>query len=642
MIETGRFNRDEVEFTMFQIGFRIAATSLAIALVMATGADAQGHRGGGGGGRGGGGGGGGPAVRSAPAPMARPAPAPMARPAPAPMARPAAPPPQMRQVAPGPRQIQAPRQFQAAPRQMAPQQMSPRHAAPSQQRVAPRFAGPRDGGPKGELRRGVSPRQGIASEQGKAGSRAAERRELRQQPGGKSNLTGRENARQRAVERRQELIERKQRATEERKQRAIDRREALGKDRQNLKGREALGKERDRLNAGQQGANRTVGRRTDGRPDRDLVRRGKGDRQWMLRNRSLADLSARTPASRALAQATFGGRFADRFHRGDRRDFRFRHIHVIGWFGPLFWPYAYDDFVDYTFWPYAYDAFWPYAYDDVYEGFFGPYAVGGPAYYAEEGGYAGGGYASGGVRTGSRTAARGPADGGGAMAQICTGETSGLTDWPIERIAEVVNPDDTQRVALNELRDAAARAVEQMRSACPGDLPSTPAGRMAAMRQRLEAMRAAVQIVRPALERFYESLSDEQRARFNALEPDQAIPAKAGKSELSQVCSAAVTRTNAAPTARIQQALRLSPEQRSALDNLDGATAKAAEILAANCPTDEMLTPPGRLAGMERRLDAMLQALDVVQPALTAFYNSLSDEQKARFNQLGTRQQASR
>ena len=36
------------------------------------------------------------------------------------------------------------------------------------------------------------------------------------------------------------------------------------------------------------------------------------------------------------------------------------------------------------------------------------------------------------------------------------------------------------------------------------------------------------------------------------------------------------------------------------------------------------------------------KALDVVQPALIEFYDSLSDEQKARFNQLGVRQQASR
>lgn len=521
-----------------------------------------------------------------------------------------------------------------------------------------RFAVPRDSGPKGGVRRGATSRQGIAAERGKAGSRAAARREL-QQPGGKSKLTSRENARQRAAERRQQLIEGKQRSAEERRQRAIERREALGKGRENLKGSDNL-KDRAKLNGGKgidsgKGPERTVGTRTDGQRDRDLVRRGKGDRQWMLRNPSLAERSARTPAQRALAQATFGGRFADRFRDRDRRDrrHRHRHIHVIGWLGPVFWPYAYADFVDYTFWPYAYDAFWPYAYDDVYEGFFGPYAVGGPVYYADEGGYAGGGYAgggyaSGGARTaartnaGGRTAARTPAA-GSAMAQICTGETSGLTDWPIERIAEVVNPDEKQRAALNDLRDAAARAVQALQSACPDDLPSTPAGRMAAMRQRLEAMKQAVQMVRPALDTFYASLSDEQKARFNALEPDQgAATTKAAKGELSQVCSTAVSKTNAAPTARIRDALRLTPEQRGALDNLDAATVKAAELLAANCPTGETLTPAGRLAAMEARLDAMLQALDIVQPALVDFYGSLTDEQKARFNQLGTRRQASR
>jgi hypothetical protein len=314
---------------------------------------------------------------------------------------------------------------------------------------------------------------------------------------------------------------------------------------------------------------------------------------------------------------------------------------VIGWVGPLFWPYAYSDFVDYTFWPYAYDSFWPYAYDDVYEGFFGPYSVGGAVYATLPSGAAPRA-ATTGVRTstGGRPAAR---DLAGA-AQICTGESSGLTDWPVERIAEAVNPDETQRAALNELREAAERAVKVLRSACPDDLPSTPAGRMAAMRQRLEAMRDAVQIVRPVLERFYASLNDEQKARFNALEPEQSTAAnqRAQKAELAQVCGTAVTKTSSVPRARIEQALRLSSDQRTALDNLDAATAKAAEVFAAECPSEETLTPPGRLAAMEARLEAMLKALDIVQPALTQFYDSLSDEQKARFNQLGTRQQARR
>jgi hypothetical protein len=37
---------------------------------------------------------------------------------------------------------------------------------------------------------------------------------------------------------------------------------------------------------------------------------------------------------------------------------------------------------------------------------------------------------------------------------------------------------------------------------------------------------------------------------------------------------------------------------------------------------------------MEKRLDATLAAVKTVQPALTNFYNGLSDEQKARFNAL--------
>src|SRR5262249_57540687 len=92
----------------------------------------------------------------------------------------------------------------------------------------------------------------------------------------------------------------------------------------------------------------------------------------VLRNQSFANLfAARDPGARALARSTFQGRFFDPQWR------RHRPLPVvIGWVGPLFWPYAYDDFVDYTFYPYAYDTFWPYAYDDFYDGMFGAYAQG--------------------------------------------------------------------------------------------------------------------------------------------------------------------------------------------------------------------------------------------------------------------------
>jgi hypothetical protein len=70
------------------------------------------------------------------------------------------------------------------------------------------------------------------------------------------------------------------------------------------------------------------------------------------------------------------------------------------------------------------------------------------------------------------------------------------------------------------------------------------------------------------------------------------------------------------------------------LRELKDASAKAADILAENCPADQPLTPTGRLAAMEQRLSALLQAIDTVQPALAKFYNSLSDQQKAQLNRL--------
>jgi hypothetical protein len=41
---------------------------------------------------------------------------------------------------------------------------------------------------------------------------------------------------------------------------------------------------------------------------------------------------------------------------------------------------------------------------------------------------------------------------------------------------------------------------------------------------------------------------------------------------------------------------------------------------------------------MEQRFNAMLEAIKIVQPLLETFYGGLSDEQKARFNQLGSPQ----
>lgn len=303
----------------------------------------------------------------------------------------------------------------------------------------------------------------------------------------------------------------------------------------------------------------------------------------------------------------------DRFdrRRGFARGF------VLGWFGPVFWPYAAEDVIDYAIWPYGEDTFWPYAYDDVYDGIFGAYAP-------DTGPYANGGTSA--PRRGST----------GGFAQICSGQAAGLTDWPIEKISQQVQPSDQQRALLDALRDATAQAISILQSACPTDLPSTPIGRLAAMRQRVEIMLRAVRIVRPALDRLYASLSDEQKERFNALDAGSGNQPQSGRAQanLTQLCNGQGAPLAGLPVDRIEQTLHVDNAQRTALQQLDDAAKRAAGMLRVSCPQGETLTPTGRVAAMEQRLSATLQALDTIQPALAKFYDSLTDEQKARFDRM--------
>jgi hypothetical protein len=358
----------------------------------------------------------------------------------------------------------------------------------------------------------------------------------------------------------------------------------------------------------------------------------------VLHNQAFVNAAARDPAARALARATFQGGFSQ-FHGRDRHD-RFadrRGFHgiVIGWGGPVFWPYAYADLVDYTFWPSGNDTFWPYAYDDVYDGIFGAYAPDASA-YANVPSAGRRPLPRGQIATGVTGVATGAAAGG--MAQICSGQASGLTDWPIERIAQQVQPTDQQRALLAQLKDATANAVNLLKSACPTDLPSTPTGRLAAMRQRIEPMLEAVQLVRPALDMFYGSLSDEQKERFIALESEGAPKVARQQPNVAQSCGGSAKQIASLPINQIQQLLHPNDVQRAALDELNNASARAAAVLNESCAPDQSLTPPGRVAAMETRLSAMLKALDTMQPAIAKFYNSLTDEQRARFDRLGPRQ----
>jgi hypothetical protein len=72
--------------------------------------------------------------------------------------------------------------------------------------------------------------------------------------------------------------------------------------------------------------------------------------------------------------------------------------------------------------------------------------------------------------------------------------------------------------------------------------------------------------------------------------------------------------------------------QRAKFDEFKAASIKAADIMRDACRAVVPETIIGRTEAMEKRMDAMLQAVRTVRPALEALYATLSDEQKARLD----------
>ena len=88
---------------------------------------------------------------------------------------------------------------------------------------------------------------------------------------------------------------------------------------------------------------------------------------------------------------------------------------------------------------------------------------------------------------------------------------------------------------------------------------------------------------------------------------------------------------------RIEQLVKPTEAQKSALNDLRAASTKAAETIAAACPKEFPAGATARLELMEKRMEAMLAAIKTVRPAFDAFYKTLDDEQKAKLNAGGPR-----
>jgi hypothetical protein len=306
-----------------------------------------------------------------------------------------------------------------------------------------------------------------------------------------------------------------------------------------------------------------------------------------------------------------------------------RHSHGgYGWVGPLFWPFAYYDLYDYAMWGYD-PSLWDYGYGDIYAGVFAPYGYDALTGYLPSG-------AAAPSSAGANPAPNEPNE----LAQMCGEDSQEIAGLPIDRIQQALNPNDEQRKALDDLANASVQAAQRIKAACPNQVASTAPGRLAAMQSRLEAMISAVRLVEPPLDHFYGLLNDEQKARLTALGQDQRRGRSSGVLAQGDCGNGQAAATDW-PTAELEQRLHPTDAQRASLNNLKDASAKAADMLKGTCEPDQTLTPPARLSAAGKRLDAMLQAVEIVKGSLDDLYGELTDEQKAQFESIGPGRNAS-
>jgi hypothetical protein len=196
-------------------------------------------------------------------------------------------------------------------------------------------------------------------------------------------------------------------------------------------------------------------------------------------------------------------------------------------------------------------------------------------------------------------------------------------DQIVGRIARQTMPTEAQKPALQKLATALGQANGYLIKSCPSEIPPQPAARLALMNRQIDATIMALQIVRPALQEFVQSLDDKQRA---------ALDGHAPSAEASASCKPGTAAFK--PAAQIEQAVQPTDAQSAAMATVVDAFDRAAAALDAACARKPPATALERLDAAVARLDATWRAVQTIQVALANFQKDLSDEQNSRLNAL--------
>jgi LTXXQ motif family protein len=293
------------------------------------------------------------------------------------------------------------------------------------------------------------------------------------------------------------------------------------------------------------------------------------------------------------------------------------HVIVVG-AGPLFWPQVYYyELFGYLF-PHdenditASSPFWTYGYDDLIGGLFWPYF----------------GFS---VQILEQRAE--------ASARLCVERAENVIAFPSEQIKQSVQPTPDQQAKLEQLKAAATMAANAFKTSCSAEMALTPISRLDSLERRLSALAVVMNTVRAPLQSFYDSLGDTQKAKLDVMGRASNRGAQGGRdretgvnTSLAQLCSEASGPLVDVQTDEIEKALHPDETQSRALASLHEVWNRAAERIKGSCPSEAPVTMPGRMEAVQNRLQALLDVINTVRPALVTFYGLLTDEQKARFN----------
>jgi hypothetical protein len=211
----------------------------------------------------------------------------------------------------------------------------------------------------------------------------------------------------------------------------------------------------------------------------------------------------------------------------------------------------------------------------------------------------------------------------------------------VGRITSDISPTADQMPLLQKLGGALGMASGYLAKACPPGIPAQPVARLQMMQSQIQALAMAIDIVRPPLQEFEQSLTPDQKARFDGTSDTTGSAPAAQTSVQQQNQAGALLRPCGDSTSainwsieQINKSVQPTNAQRDDLANVKQAFTSAAADLDTHCPASAPATALGRLETIEARLDAAWRTVLSMQVALADFENKLSEAQRNRFDTM--------